>query len=357
MKKILAIILSLVMVFGMAFSLSGCSGSSGSGNAPATTPAAAAPAAAAPAKAPVTYKGNVDFITPNKAGGNTDLTTRLLADYISKNSDVNLTVLNNTDGNGVVAMETVRNADPDGHTLLLNHESSLIAMAAGINTYCKLEDFMNQYTPICVYASKDPVLYMMIVASNSPFNSVDDLVANAKANPGKLLFGSRTGTATDLMGARFTKDADIEWKQVDSGSDTDKLTQLVGGNVDVSIINVAQVAQYFEAGKVKVLAAYSLTAEGGRSSVKSLADVKSLVEMGYKNSYLNHMNFVIGPKDMDPDLVAVMHKLFYDAGQDQDVAAALTKMGNLVYPLDFEDGKKQLADFCTTIAEAAKILK
>lgn len=139
MKKSL---LTLVMA-GMlaATTLSGCSGGGNKGGLPKT----------------------VEVLVPAKAGGGTDVMARALTTKISKDAGINMTVVNNTDGNGVVAMETVRTAKPDGSKILQFHTTMLIKSAVGVYDKTAAEDFKI----VGVSQGKEKAQYVLVVSGDS----------------------------------------------------------------------------------------------------------------------------------------------------------------------------------------------
>ncbi len=279
----------------------------------------------------VVWPKNVEIYVPAAAGGGTDAMARIVGSQVAEDSGNNLAIINSMAGNGIVALETVRNARPDGSTLLFFHSTMLIQSATGFYNHNVLDDF----TVIAVGSFDADGAYALVVPADS-FKTFDELVTYAKENPGELLLGVQTGGSTHIMAGLITMNAGIEMKFVDAGSDTEKLTTLVGKNIDAALVNVNQAVQYKKAGKINVLGVVSKGPDGGRSEV--LPEVKSFVEQGYKDTYLDSVNFVLGPKGMDKDLVAKIYNYFKNAANNKNVEERLSKANLLYHYLEPDKG-------------------
>ncbi|MGE4353379.1 MAG: tripartite tricarboxylate transporter substrate-binding protein [Oscillospiraceae bacterium] len=335
MKKFLALSLALVMI--LALAACGNATTNQSSAPESTAPESSAPESAAPesSEPAAEWVKNVEIQVPASAGGGTDVVARALVNYINQNCDSNLTVVNNTDGSGVVAFEKVRNAKADGSTLLHYHTSMLIKVASGVYDKSILDNF----TVIAVGQPVEKGGYVLVVPADSGIDTLDDFIALAKSEPGELLFGVETGGSSHVMAGLMSKAAGIDIKYVEAGPDTEKMTALVGGSIDACLVNPNQAKQYVEAGKVKALAIVSTDKEGSRGSV--LPDVPSFIEQGVNFSYvINH--FILGPKDMDPELAKYINSLYVAAADDPAVKEILVPAGFDLEFLPFDEGAEVL---------------
>ena len=290
MKKRIALGLAALMT---VCSMMGCGSSSSSGSAaPAGGADTAESGAAATADvAAAALPKNITVQVPAKAGGGTDVMARALTQQITADTGSNMTVVNNMDGNGVVAMETVRSAKGDGSTILQYHTSMLIATATGVYDHDILDDF--------------------------------------------TVIGIAQGTVSGLM----AKATGIQAKFVEAGSDTEKLTALVGNTIDACIVNVNQAAQYVESGKAHGLAVVSNGEEGAKSTV--LPDLPSFDELGYDVNFTT-LTIIAGPKDMDAGVAKGLYDAFAAAAQADAVNEVLEPAGMAMVFYDQEEGIKQL---------------
>ena len=260
MKKRIALGLAALMT---VCSMMGCGSSSSSNSAaPAGGADTAESGAAATADvAAAALPKNITVQVPAKAGGGTDVMARALTQQITADTGSNMTVVNNMDGNGVVAMETVRNAKGDGSTILQYHTSMLIATATGVYDHDILDDF----TVIGVAQGTEKAQYCLVTNGESDLDTLDKFIEYGKNNEVKI--GVQTGGSMHIVSGLMAKATGIQAKFVEAGSDTEKLTALVGNTIDACIVNVNQAAQYVESGKAHGLAVVSNGEEGAKSTV------------------------------------------------------------------------------------------
>lgn len=288
---------------------------------------------------------SIDVYVPAKAGGGTDVMARSLSNQISKVAGTTMVILNNVDGNGVVALETVRNARPDGKTILQFHTTMIIQSAMGKYKYNILDDFT------VIGAARNPVEsgYILLVPPSAPYNNAKEFVEYAKKNPGKLLTGIQTGGSSHLMVAMFEKAAGIKLRAVEAGSDTEKLTALAGNNINAAFVNPNQAKQYVEAGKLKALGSYPSDEKGVRTVI--LPQVPSLAEQGYAVEF-DTVSFILGPKGMDKALVARLHEQYKAAALDKSVDALLAKAGMQLRFYEPEEALKKIQTQVIQLTEA-----
>lgn len=238
MKKALAILVSIMMV---TLALAGCGSSAGGGSA-----AAGGDGSDYPTK-------DINGIIMWGAGGGTDNLVRPLSTIADGLIDGHSIVCQNMAGaTGVTATQYVSNQASDGYNLLLGAENPALYKILGLSdiTY-------DDYDTILLIGSED---VSIVVPNDSPYNSVQELVDAAKADPGKLIFsatgsgGSQwqaCGLISAVTGAEFT--------QLPLDGDSDCLTAVMGGQADVTTIKSSQVMEAYKAGSVKILA--TLTSE------------------------------------------------------------------------------------------------
>lgn len=285
---------------------------------------------------------NVEIQVPAKAGGGTDVMARALSTQIAQDSGKNLAVVNNTDGGGVVAMEKTRAGKADGSTLLQFHTTMLIKTATGVYDKSAAEDF----SVIAVGTPVDKGTYLLVVSGSSPYKTLDDLLAAAKAAPGTMLLGVETGGLSHVLSGMFAQKTGTDMKYVEAGSDTEKLTALVGGSIDCCFVNPNQAKQYIESGKAIGLACVSADSDGGRSGV--MPDIPSFTEQGIDFSF-STINLILGPKNMDPKLVQSIHDYYEAAAKNESVNEILEPAGFAMEILSLEDGTAMVQKMQTEI--------
>lgn len=306
MKKIVALLLVAILCIGL---FAGCGGKKGA------------------------LPKNIEVQLPASAGGGTDVFARTLINHINSTTDYNLTVINNNDGGGVVAYETIRNAKPDGSKILLFHTSMCIKTAMGVYEYSAAEDFKI----IGVSKGQEPGGYVLVVNADSGITTLEDFIAAAKAGDFKI--GVETGGSSHLMSGMLSGELGVTLNYVEAGPDTEKLTALVGGSIECALVNGNQAKQYIEAGKVNALACFSSTEEGGRCS--NLPDVPSFIEQGYNLVYGTQF-FLLAPKDMSDDTAKAILALFDAASAAPETIEVLTNSGMVNTWRPYEEGPAAL---------------
>ena len=318
--------LKITGISAAALGLAACGGSSSSTAAPASS-GAAAPAAQLPK--------NIEVQLPASAGGGTDVAARTLTGYINSTGKTNMTIINNTDGGGVVAYETARTAKADGSKILFFHTTMCIKTATGVYQYSAAEDFKI----IGVSQNIEKGGYVLVVPADAGIATLKDFVAKAEAE--ELMIGVETGGSSHLMAGMLAGELGVGLKYVEAGPDTEKLTALVGGSINCALVNANQAKQYIEAGKIVALGCFSTSSEGGRNSV--LPDVPSFIEQGYNLIYATNF-YVLANPEMSDELAKEILALFTDAAADPDTAAILNKSGFGMTFLPYEDGPAVLKD-------------
>lgn len=209
MKKIVA----LFLVACMAISLAACSGSNSK-------------TAATSNEWP---SGNISIYVPGSAGGGTDVLTRILIGDLGRTTNATYIVINESGGNGSVASEAVRNAKPDGNTLIVYHPTMLIQYYQGM--YDKDPTDTNNCTVVATLQNGGDG-DVLVVPKDAPYNTLEELIAYCKANPGNVVFGNQNGGFGQMETMQLKELAGIDIGFVDSGAQADTITALLGGNID-----------------------------------------------------------------------------------------------------------------------------
>lgn len=314
-KRVLSAVLAGVMAAAM---LTGCSGGGSKSGLPKT----------------------IEVQVPAKAGGGTDVMARALSTKVSQDAGINMTVVNNTDGGGVVAMETVRTSKNDGSKLLQFHTTMLIKTATGVYDKSAADDFKI----IGVSQGTDKAQYTFVVSAGSGIATLEDFLKAAESKEMKL--GVETGGTSHIMTGMFVKASGINAKYVEAGSDTEKLTALVGGTIDGAMVNANQAKQYVESGKAVALAVVSNGDEGARSTV--LPDVPSFEEQGVDCTFAT-VNLFCGPKDMSEETAKKLYDYYAAAAASEEVNKTLEPAGMAMEFMSYEEGPELVAELQANI--------
>ena len=288
----------------------------------------------------------VQFLLPASAGGATDLSGRSIAAVLQEKFGKSMVIVNQTDGNGVVAFENTRNAKADGLTLLYYHSGMLVSEATGL--YDK--DVLNDFKVISVLPAGGS--YALVVSPDSPYNSVEELIEASKAAPGTITCGVQMGSSTHVMAGMLQKDTGADFKYVEGGSDQDKLAAMQGGHMDFAFINTKNAKPYSEAGKLKALA----TIAGTVDRDPAMPDMPSLAELGYSSCIFGTDFFVLGPKDMSDADAQKINAAIGEAVEDPTVIDVHEKINMPLTFLDIEGSIERVKERADSINEVTKAI-
>jgi len=168
----------------------------------------------------------------------------------------------------------------------------------------------------------------LVVPANSPFNTIEELVDYVKAHPGELTFGTQLGTGSHYTIADFCQSQGLEFEYLESGSDSDKVTGLMGGLFDVSTINANQANQYVAAGELKALVA--MASPGGtfdKEALTALADVRTVEECGYAPLRTTSIFTFAAPKNVPASVMEEVCAAVEAAVADPTVVEQCAKAG------------------------------
>ena len=257
----------------------------------------------------------VHIFVPYPAGGAVDILARTLGDVVSKQWGQSVVIENRPGAGGVIASQALATSAPDGYTL--------IVVASGHPTnaflYPKLPyDTFKDFTPISLLASSPNIL---LVRADSPFKTIGDVIAAAKAKPGSLSFGhSGNGTSTHLAGELFKNLAKIDIAAIPYKGGLPAINDLLGGQIPLSINNGPESVGQIQAGTVRALAVTTA------SRASFLPDVPSLSETvpGYDTEVWWGL---LGPAKLPPDVLAKLSHDFVAALNTDAVKERLGKLG------------------------------
>lgn len=318
MKKILALALALVMTMTMA-----ACGSNTPAETPATsTPASNTPATSTPA-APQEdpndfldwkYK-TTEILVPLAAGGGTDLAARVLAQALSEATGKNFVITNNTNGSGAEVYNSLADAN-DCSTISFTLGSYFSGYWTGIHDCAPNEAIV----PASVLQLGKTTPFF-VVRADAKWNTFEELLADMKANPGTISFGIPTGGINYFQGYELQQSIDFNCRFVDAAGDSEKVTGILGGTIDVATVNAKQAGQYVEAGQMKPLIA--LQSFDKTLIPECLADVPSFEDNGYPlPKCLVNTYYVLASSNADSDEVAQLNELVqYVMSQDSTIEA------------------------------------
>ena len=288
------------------------------------------------------------FVIPGSTGGGTDLATRTMGEGLQRlyGLKINYQQMKNTIGH-----TTVMNAAADGNTIML-------ATAALLTQYVTGNSEVNPLEDLTLIACLDDNGYSVLaVPVDAPFNTFAEFVEYAKANPGKINAGMPAAGSNTFLFGKLESVLGIELNHVECASESDRLTNIAGGFIDIGVVSLGNAQSYEKAGKLKVIGTVAGNGVTIADSGRELGDnYKTLQEQGYDDCYVLCMHYVYGPKGMNPDQVAKLNASFKTIIEDPTVNEGLRKIGHIPLWHDLEESKAiQMEEYNTTV-ETAKFL-
>jgi tripartite-type tricarboxylate transporter receptor subunit TctC len=191
----------------------------------------------------------IRIVVPFAPGGGTDLVARTLAQEMAKDLGVSVVIENKPGAGTIIGTQAVAVSAPDGYTLLMGTFSHAVNSSLSANLpYDPHKDF----APVALIARS---FNMVVVNPKSPFQTIADLIAAAKANPDKLSYGTfGVGTSAHLAGELFKDIAKVNLTAVPYKGAAPAITDLIGGQIQVMFTTVASAASLVEAGQLRAIA-------------------------------------------------------------------------------------------------------
>lgn len=256
----------------------------------------------------------VRLVVPFQAGSTFDKLARHIADRMSEQLKGTVIVENITGAGGVVGVQAVLNAPRDGHTLLMGAMGTLV-----INPHIYKQipyDSLKDLVPVGAGTRTTNVL---VVRPGLPVRNVGELIARAKANPGKLSYGSAgVGTSSHLAGAMLASAAGIDLLHIPYRGSAAAQTDLLGDRIDMLIDAAGNYVSLSASGKVRVLGATS------RSRFPNMPDWPSLHDAGVPGYELTIWNAVMAPAGTPPARLEALRKAMQAVTSNPSFAAAVT---------------------------------
>jgi tripartite-type tricarboxylate transporter receptor subunit TctC len=294
--------------------------------------AAALPAASHVARAQTYPTRPVRLVVGAPAGGGFDIVARLMGQWLSERLGQSFVIENRPGAGSNIATEAVVRALPDGYTLLLVTAVNAISTSL----YEKLS--FNLSRDIAPVAGITRVHDVMVANLSVPSRTVPEFIAYAKANPGKLTMASGgVGTPSHLEGELFKTMTGVDMLHVPYRGTAPSLTDLLGGQVQVTFTSMPSVIEYIRAGRLRALAVTTAT----RS--EALPDIPTVGEFlpGYEGGIWYGLG---APKATPAEIVNKLNKEVNAALDDPKMKARLADLGGTVLPGSPADFGKHIAE-------------
>jgi tripartite-type tricarboxylate transporter receptor subunit TctC len=264
----------------------------------------------------------IKLIVPFGPGGPTDVSARLVTQMVQDELKATIVVENRPGAGGATGTKSVANAEPDGYTLLVGTSATLAVVPA--LTKNPGYDPIASFVPVAKVADSTTIL---IVPANFPANSVKELVAWAKANPGKLSYASAgAGNQTQLAAELFKAKAGIEAVHVPYKSGAEMVTAVLSEQVQMSFPDISILLPLIRDHKVKALAVTSAKRH------PQLPDVPTMTESGIPDYVLTFWSGVVAPAGTPAAIVDKLNKAIDVGLRSHEIEEKLALVGSQTAP-------------------------
>jgi tripartite-type tricarboxylate transporter receptor subunit TctC len=259
----------------------------------------------------------IKLIVPYVPGSPVDVLARVISQQVSTRLGQNVIIENRPGAGTSTATKAVAGASPDGYTLLMSGQ----ALAYVGTLYPDLGlDPLKAFAPVATLAGWSHVL---VVAPDVPAKTMPELVAYAKANPGKLTFGFGLGTSPQIIGEYFKAVAGVDVVSVPYRGGEQVRIDLLGGRIHINFAPVSNVLAMIQQGQIRALAVTSATRDA------NLPDVPTMTESGYPQVgfHPDVWQGVVAPAGTPDAIVSRLNAEINESIKSADVLAALAKLG------------------------------
>jgi tripartite-type tricarboxylate transporter receptor subunit TctC len=259
---------------------------------------------------------SIRVIVPYAAGGGTDILARLFGQKLTEAFGQTVVVENRPGADGVIGSEVVSTSPPDGYNL------ALVVAAHVINPFVKTKmpfDVVKDFAPLTLVAASP---WVVVVNPSVPANNIRELIALAKAQPGKLSFGS-SEPSSRLAGEQFKVQAGVNLLHVPYKGGSQIMTDLLGGHIQVGFTSVLTVLQHYKSGKLRVLGV------GGKVRSPSMPDIPTVIEGGLPGYETSAWYGLYAPPGTPAEILNKLQREIARIVKLPDVAERLVQLGAL----------------------------
>lgn len=261
----------------------------------------------------------VRIVVPFSPGGSTDSVARAFASELEEITDANVVVINQAAGGGTVATQNVQRAEPDGSQLLVSHSIVSVAHEMG-RSPTSVEDL----TTIATLNTRNNVY---TARADAAYDNLEELIKYAETND--VTIGAQLGGTSHIMAQALSKASGGDIRVVDAGDGSRRLTSLLGGQIDLTLMSTTSAKEYETAGDAKVLGVISDRPD------PAVPEWPTATSQGVEISYPN-VTVVYGPGGMDTELASRINQIAGEVVASPGFAEKMENLDLTPYYLDVE---------------------
>lgn len=286
----------------------------------------------------------VQLVNPYPPGGTTDIVSRLLTEKLSSLLGQPVVVVNKTGGGGAIGIQSVKDGAADGYTILVAPPP--IAL---IPIVSKVAFSLKDFTAINLAVSSPS---MILVKSDAPWRTLEDLIAEAKKSPGKLSYSSGgPRTTPHFAGELFKMLTGTDLTHVPMNGEVQAATSVLGGHTNVSFLSLGSTQSHIEAGTLRALAvAY-------RKRLRTFPNIPTTVERGYEKLNISVWIGYFVPAKTPRGVINKLAEVFDQALQDKQIITKIENAKVTVENLGIDEAAKFLAEEHEKWSEVARVAK
>lgn len=338
MKKLLCVLFAITMLL----SLAGCGQKEDSGTPASSSTEDNTPVTTTDSDFP---KGTITIVVCRSAGGSADTVARMFAPYFAENLGCNVIVENVEGGSGKIGLSQVYRSDPDGYTLVLGNFPSYI-----LTEVVEGEDVeyqMSGFEPIAGISGKEG--NVLIVPPDSPFETVEELVAYGLENPGKLNMAVTSGISNSALAqAMFLDVSGVDLSIIPYDSGNNCVTAVMGKEVDCAICSSTATYTPADEGTIRVLTTFGEMEDEELEGVPTFSSIYG-EEYGY-----DVVMGILAPPETPEEILTVLREAAYAANNDPAFVEAAGSSFHVVPRTS--DELAEVIESCYNLAEASKDL-
>jgi tripartite-type tricarboxylate transporter receptor subunit TctC len=255
----------------------------------------------------------IKLVVPFPPGGAIDVLARIVAEQVGKLQGPAIVIENRPGAGTEIGTDAVVRAKPDGSTLLMGSDASLVVPHMRKVAY----DFFTDLIPICSLASVPTVI---VVNKDSPYRTIDALLQAARAKPGDLTYGSAPGSVLNVGFEMLAHAANFRMTFIPFGGTPPAVNALLGGHIDAAMVDYPAAAGQLRSGALRALAT------GAPKRIEDMPDVPTVAESGYKDYELELWYGPFAPAKTPGELIAQLQSWFTQATQAPEVKTRLAAL-------------------------------